>query len=76
MLPRLSAELIAELEASEQRVLSAAEFEARVRAPWSEVELEDFTSLIRWFARRYPSAGERLRAQRSRHDQWRRNRIG
>ena len=75
VLPQLSAEQRAELEAWEQRVLSPAEFEARVRAPWTEHEAEDFDTLVRWFRRRYPTAGERLAAQRARLLRWRRNQI-
>jgi hypothetical protein len=72
VLPQLTAEHRAELEAWE-RALSRDEFEARIRAPWTAQELEDFDHLVRWFNRRYPTAGERLRAQRALMLQWRRN---
>jgi hypothetical protein len=70
--PRFTAEQRAELEAWENRALTPAEFEARVRAPWTEHEREDFTALVRWFRTRYPTAGERLRAMRHRMMQLRR----
>lgn len=61
-----------ELEAWENRTLTAEEFEARVRAPWTEHEREDFDNLVRWFRRRYPTVGDRLRAMRHRMLQLRR----
>jgi len=70
--PRFTAEQRAELDAWENRALSPAEFEARVRAPWTEDEREDFAGLVRWFQARYPTAGERLRAIRHRMMQLRR----
>jgi hypothetical protein len=75
VLPQLSLEQRAELDAWEQRALSREEFEARVCAPWTAQEAQDFDSLVAWFNRRYPTAGERLRAQRSLHAQWRRNQF-
>jgi hypothetical protein len=64
--PRFSAALRQELERSEERRLSADEFDARAQAPMSELEREDFHALIGWFTARYPTAGDRLRAIRSR----------
>ena len=69
----LSPEQRAELEAYEDRRLSADEFNARVAAPWTEQEREDFEALCEWFQRRYPTPLERLRATRSLMAQWQRN---
>lgn len=62
--PALTSEQRAELETWEERALSPAEFEARVRAPWTDEERTDFDDLVRWFNRRYPTAAERLAATR------------
>ncbi|CAN5234355.1 hypothetical protein BH11MYX1_BH11MYX1_07560 [soil metagenome] len=75
VLPTLTQEQRTELEAWEQRALSREDFEARIRAPWTDQEREDFDQLVGWFNRRYPTAGERLAAQRSLMAQWQRNRI-
>lgn len=64
--PTFSAALRQELERSEERQLSLEEFEARVRAPMSDHEREDFHALVRWFTTRYPTAGDRMRAIRHR----------
>jgi len=72
--PTFTDEQRAELEAWENRRLSPEEFEARVAAPWSEREREDFLALLEWFARRYPTAGERLQAARHLTAQWLSNR--
>lgn len=64
--PRLTEVQRAELAASEERALPLDEFEARVQAPWTEQELEDFEGMVRWFRRRYPTAGARLAAIRNR----------
>jgi len=72
-LPTLTADQRAELDAWENRTLTAEEFAARVAAPWSAHELEDFTALVTWFQRRYPTAGDRLRATRQLAAQWARN---
>jgi hypothetical protein len=64
--PIFSAELRQELERAEERRLSPEEFDARARAPMSDHEREDFHALVRWFTTRYPTAGERMRAIRSR----------
>jgi hypothetical protein len=70
--PRLTAAQRAEIEAWENTPLSPENFEARVRAPWTDREREDFDDLVRWFRTRYPTAGERLRAIRNRMVQLRR----
>jgi len=62
--PTLPPEQRAELEAWEDRTLSPEEFEARVRAPWTEEECADFDDLVRWFNRRYPTPAERLASAR------------
>ena len=73
--PVFSAEERAELARAEERVLSVAEFEGRIRVPMSDYEREDFDGLVRWFTHRYPSGGERMRAIRARVRQLR-QRIG
>ena len=70
--PRFTAAQRAEIEAWENTPLSPEDFEARVRAPWTDREREDFEALVRWFRTRYPTAGERLRAIRNRMVQLRR----
>jgi hypothetical protein len=69
-LPSLSPEQRAELEAWENRALTAEEFDARVRAPWTEHERDDFAALVSWFQRRYPTPAERLAATRVLAAQW------
>jgi hypothetical protein len=69
---RLSPAQRAEIEAWENTALGPEDFEARVRAPWTDHEREDFDALVRWFRKRYPTAGERLRAIRHRMVQLRR----
>lgn len=71
----LSADDRAELEAWENRRLSPDEFAARVAAPWSEHEREDFEALVAWFNRRYPTPLERLRATRHLAAQWPARRV-
>lgn len=66
----LTPELRAELEAWENRALSPEEFAARIDAPWSEREREDFDALVVWFNRRYPTPIDRLRATRHLIAQW------
>jgi hypothetical protein len=61
-----SPELRAEIDAWENTPLTAEAFEARVRAPWTEREREDFDDLVAWFCRRYPTADLRMRAIRRR----------
>jgi hypothetical protein len=73
-IPTLTPEQLAELEEWENRRLSPEEFETRVNAPWTEQESEDFEALVAWFNRRYPTAGDRLRATRQLMAQWQRNR--
>lgn len=74
--PALTSEQRAELEAWEERALSPAEFEARVRAPWTEEERADFGELVRWFNRRYPTPAERLAATRHLMAQIRKSHTG
>jgi hypothetical protein len=62
--PALTSAQRAELEAWEDRTLSPEEFEARVRAPWTDEERKNFDDLVRWFNRRYPTPMERLAATR------------
>lgn len=62
--PQIAPEVRAELEAWENRRLSPEEFEARVQAPWTEYEREQFDELVRWFNRRYPTPQDRLAATR------------
>jgi hypothetical protein len=71
-IPSLSPQARAELEAWEERRLTAEEFLARVNAPWTEREREDFEALHAWFVRRYPTPVDRLRAARHLAEQWRR----
>jgi hypothetical protein len=58
--------LRARIDAWEQRALSPAEFAARAAHPMSAREREDFHALVAWFRRRYPTAGDRMRAMRRR----------
>jgi hypothetical protein len=74
--PTLTPEQRAELEAWENRRLSPEEFAARVAAPWTEHEHEDFAALLDWFNRRYPTPLERLRATRHLAAQWQRSHPG
>ena len=69
-----SEDFLAEVEAFENRALSPAEFEARANAPMSDHEREDLEHLVSWFTRRYPTAGERLRAVDRLTAQWLRSR--
>lgn len=69
--PRLNPEQLAELEAWENRRLTAEEFAARVAAPWTDEERADFEALVSWFQRRYPTPAERLAAARALEVQWR-----
>jgi hypothetical protein len=62
----LTAEERAEIAAYEDRALPQAEFDARAAAPMTDWEREDVDGLIDWFTRRYPTAGERMRAIRRR----------
>ena len=60
-----------EVVAWENRTLSVEEFQARSTTPMSDHEREDFEGLVRWFTRRYPTAGDRMRAIRHRMQQLR-----
>jgi hypothetical protein len=49
------------------------EFERRLQASLAELdgpELENLADLLRWFSRRYPSAGERLAYGRRAYARW------
>lgn len=70
--PMLSPEMREQLAREEERVLTAEEFNARASVPMTDYEREDFEGLVRWFTRRYPTAGERMRAMRRRMQQLRR----
>lgn len=74
--PRLTSAQRAEIEVWENTPLSREEFEARIRAPWTDRECEDFDDLVRWFRTRYPTADERMRAIRHRMGQLRARRSG
>ena len=65
-MPRLTEAERARLARVEERGLSPEEFAARIASPMSDFERESFDNLITWFARRYPSAGDRMRAIRLR----------
>lgn len=75
-LPPFSAEQRAELDAWENRALTREEFDARVNAPWTEQERDDFDALLTWFQKRYPTPADRLRATRHLAEQWRRSAAG
>jgi hypothetical protein len=47
-----------------ERRLTLAEFDAWVKAPWTDMALEDAVGLIAWFMRRYPTPAARLQAAR------------
>lgn len=70
--PRFTAEERAAIDAWENTPLSPEAFEARVKAPWTAQEKEDFEALVSWFTRRYPTIDARLRAIRHRMAQLRR----
>jgi hypothetical protein len=72
--PTLTPEQRAELEAWEDRRLAPEEFAARVAAPRTDRQREDFEALVAWFNRRYPTPLERLRATSQLAAQWQRNR--
>lgn len=74
--PRLSDAQRAAMEAEEDRALSPEEFAARVAAPWTAAEREDFLELVTWFRRRDPTPYARLQATRHLAAQWRRSRSG
>ena len=74
--PRFSPAQRTEIDAWESTPLTAEAFEARVRAPWTDQERDDFDGLVAWFRRRYPTAGERMRAIRRRMLQLRQRTAG
>jgi hypothetical protein len=72
---KLDPEQRARLASEEERALGASEFAARIAVPMSAFEREDFDGLVRWFTKRYPTAGERMRYIRRRMQRMR-QRIG
>ena len=62
-----------EVEALYLAPLPPEEFERRLAASLAELdgpELENLADLLRWFSRRYPSAGERLAYGRRAYARW------
>ena len=65
--------LTPEVEALYLAPLAPEEFDRRLRASLAELEgpeLENLGDLIRWFKRRYPTAGERLAYGRRAYARW------
>ncbi|HWO27103.1 MAG TPA: hypothetical protein VNO30_50585 [Kofleriaceae bacterium] len=62
----LTAEEREQLARWEERPLPPDEFAARVAVPMSDYERESFEDMVSWFTRRYPTAGDRMRAIRIR----------
>lgn len=52
------------------RPLSTEEFVSRLHVPIGERERQEGEALIRWFTRRYPTAGERLAYARQAYRRW------
>lgn len=67
---RLSAETRRRLERLSARRLTPEEMRAALAIPLSDSEREESLSLIRWFRRRYPTAGERLDYARRAYRRW------
>ena len=55
-----SPEVLAEVRAIAERVLSLAELEAYLQTPMSDEERADIIDAIRWFTTRYPTPASRL----------------
>ena len=55
------------VQALDSEPLSTDEFLRRLAMPISDEEMQNMTSLIRWFLRRYPTARERLAYARRRY---------
>jgi len=53
-----------------ERPLSREEYVRRAAVPISEHEREEIIGLIRWFTRRYPTAGERFAYARRAYARW------
>jgi hypothetical protein len=60
----------ARLRALAERTLSPEEWAERVAIPVGPEELQQSRELIRWFRRRYPTAGERLAYLRRAYSRW------
>jgi hypothetical protein len=67
---RISAKTRSRLKALAERPLSLQEWRARLEAPVTPEERENTRSLIRWFKRRYPTAGARLAYARRAYARW------
>lgn len=66
MIRRLTPAQADELRAEEERRLAPDEFERRASTPMTAQEHDDFVALVTWFRKRYPTAGDRMRAIRRR----------
>ena len=67
---RPSAETRRRLERLSERRLTAEEMREALAVPLSDSEREESLSLIRWFRRRYPTAGGRLDYARRAYQRW------
>jgi hypothetical protein len=63
-------ELRAKLRAIAERTLTPEEWAERAAVPIGPEELQRSRELIRWFRRRYPTAGERLAYVRRAYARW------
>ncbi len=64
------------LKALAETPLSPERFRAALAVPIGREEMEEARSLIRWFRRRYPTAGERLAYARRAYRRWTRALAG
>jgi len=62
----------AELAHARNRTLAPDEARAYVEGPIPDAEREEILALVRWFKRRYPTAGERLAYVRRAYARWQR----
>lgn len=67
---RPTPEALARACAIANRSLSPAEFEALLRVPLSDAEIEETRDLVRWFTTRYPTPLERLAYVRRAYERW------
>lgn len=67
---RIPPEVLAEVRELAERELTREEFEAYVNAPVTPEEERNLQQLLAWFARRYPTASERLAYARRAHTRW------
>ena len=65
-----SRETRARLKAMAERPLPLDEWYRRLAIPLSPEEIEHTREAVRWFRRRYPTAGERLAYVRRVHQRW------